>query len=58
MLLATGMRLIAEDAWWDAEWGTGKDGKGRNKLGICLMAIRKELRTAVDSLGGPSGTPK
>ena len=44
MLLDTGMRRIVDRAPWDANWGTGHDGKGFNKLGVCLMALRAELR--------------
>jgi ribA/ribD-fused uncharacterized protein len=46
MLLATGNKRIVEAAMWDANWGAGRDGKGRNKLGACLMALRAELRAA------------
>jgi ribA/ribD-fused uncharacterized protein len=44
MLLATGQRRIVEASPWDANWGAGRDGKGLNKLGACLMALRAELR--------------
>jgi len=43
-LLATGNEEIAEDSPYDAEWGLGKDGKGKNLLGKAWMEIRNELK--------------
>jgi len=45
-LLKTGNYLIIEDAgkWDDCEWGIGKRGKGKNKLGLALMLVRNKLR--------------
>lgn len=43
-LLATGDRLLIEGNWWnDKVWGIS-NGRGENRLGIILMAIRAELR--------------
>ena len=46
MLLETGDEVIAEDAreWDDTEWGLGKSGKGKNKLGKAIMQVRQEIR--------------
>lgn len=44
LLLSTGSEEIAEDSPWDAIWGLGKDGKGKNLLGKALMEIRDILR--------------
>ena len=43
-LLATGDEELVENAPWDYYWGSGKDGTGKNRLGIILMEIRKKLR--------------
>ncbi|MBD2580637.1 NADAR domain-containing protein [Oscillatoria sp. FACHB-1406] len=43
ILLNTGDELLVENAPNDYYWGCGKDGSGKNKLGITLMAVRKEL---------------
>lgn len=43
MLLATGNRMIVENAPMDAYWGCGSDGTGLNKLGRILMDVRNEL---------------
>lgn len=43
-LIATGDEYLAEDnTWGDNIWGT-VDGKGENRLGIILMAIRRRLQ--------------
>ncbi len=44
LLLATGDRMIVENAPMDAYWGCGPDGSGLNRLGQILMAVREELR--------------
>ncbi|MCP2728999.1 NADAR family protein [Limnofasciculus baicalensis] len=44
ILLATGDELIVENAPGDYYWGCGKDGSGKNKLGLILMAVRERLR--------------
>ena len=43
LLLATGTKLIAENAPMDAYWGIGPDGQGLNRLGEILMQVREEL---------------
>lgn len=43
-LLATGDEEIIEQTTRDKYWGCGSDGQGLNKLGLILMAVRKELR--------------
>ena len=36
-LIATGDEELVEDSPWDSYWGNGKDGRGRNRLGVLLM---------------------
>ena len=42
-LLATGNLHLAEASPCDYYWGTGKSGKGKNRLGVLLMQVRSEL---------------
>ena len=42
-LLGTAKLELKEDAPWDSYWGTGKTGKGKNRMGILLMKLRSEL---------------
>ena len=44
---ATGQEKLVEDSPWDSFWGCGRDGKGKNQLGILLMELRAELRRPV-----------
>jgi hypothetical protein len=44
LLLSTGTRLLMEDSPYDTYWGSGKNGKDRNRLGVLLMELREELR--------------
>ena len=44
ILLATGNAKIIEDSPVDYYWGCGKNGTGKNRLGILLMRLRDELR--------------
>lgn len=44
MLLETGNETLIEAAPNDYYWGCGETGTGRNRLGVLLMEIRKELR--------------
>ncbi|KAH3757546.1 Swarming motility protein ybiA [Pelomyxa schiedti] len=44
ILLSTGDSPIAERAPYDAYWGDGPDGKGKNMLGKILQELRTELR--------------
>lgn len=43
-LLATGDEVLIEDSPIDWYWGCGADGTGKNKLGMILMEVRKEIR--------------
>ena len=44
LLLSTGDEEIIENAPGDYYWGCGKDGTGKNKLGLILMEVRERLR--------------
>lgn len=44
LLDATGQEKLIHYAPWDTFWGSGRDGKGKNKLGVLLMELRAELR--------------
>ena len=46
ILLATGDEPIVENAPGDYYWGCGKDGTGRNQLGLTLIQVREILRQA------------
>jgi ribA/ribD-fused uncharacterized protein len=48
VLLGTGDEEIVENAPGDYYWGCGKDGSGKNMLGIILMEVRAELRKRQD----------
>ena len=43
LLLSTGAEEIIENAPGDYYWGCGKDGSGKNRLGVLLMRVREEL---------------
>lgn len=43
LLLSTGNAELVEDAAHDDYWGCGKDGSGKNMLGIILMEVRDHL---------------
>jgi ribA/ribD-fused uncharacterized protein len=43
-LLNTGDAQIIENAPGDYYWGIGKNGSGKNRLGVLLMQIRELLR--------------
>ena len=43
-LLATGDAKLIEDSLVDWYWGRGADHKGKNMLGVLLMALRDKLR--------------
>ncbi|MEI5908510.1 NADAR domain-containing protein [Bacillus spongiae] len=47
LLLSTGDQDIIEKTSNDYYWGCGKDGSGKNMLGIILMEIREQLRKKV-----------
>jgi N-glycosidase YbiA len=44
VLLGTGDEEIVENAPNDYYWGCGKDGTGKNQLGLTLMQVRDRLR--------------
>jgi ribA/ribD-fused uncharacterized protein len=44
ILLGTGEEELVENAPHDYYWGCGKDGSGRNQLGLILMEVREILR--------------
>lgn len=44
-LLSTGNATIIEASPYDYYWGEGKDGSGKNMLGVLLMEVREELKT-------------
>jgi len=44
LLLATGNAELVENTQGDIYWGCGKDGTGKNRLGILLMELREQLR--------------
>ncbi len=43
LLRATGEALLTEASPKDGYWGTGADGRGKNRLGELLMQVRAEL---------------
>ncbi len=51
ILLETDDDEIVENAPGDYYWGIGKDGSGKNMLGIILMEVRAELLSELPSTG-------
>lgn len=46
-LLATGEKYLEETNWWnDTFWGKNLEGEGENHLGVLLMKVRANLRSA------------
>jgi hypothetical protein len=43
-LMETGDKELIEDSPYDYYWGIGRNGTGKNRLGILLMKVREELR--------------
>ncbi|MCM1232781.1 MAG: NADAR family protein [Ruminococcus flavefaciens] len=43
ILLSTGKEILIEKTSDDYYWGCGKDGSGKNMLGVILMEVREEL---------------
>lgn len=43
LLLATGSNKLVENTTGDFYWGCGRDGSGKNKLGVILMETREKL---------------
>lgn len=52
-LIATGSEELIEFAPWDDYWGNGRDGKGKNMLGQCLMAVRNIYGGTAFKIGWP-----
>lgn len=44
ILFSTGEESIVERTTSDYYWGCGKDGSGKNMLGVILMEVREELK--------------
>ncbi len=44
VLLSTGDEEIVENSPSDYYWGCGKDGSGKNRVGVILMEVREKLR--------------
>jgi ribA/ribD-fused uncharacterized protein len=43
LLLKTGSEELIEQSPWDSYWGSGRTGKGKNRMGHLLMKLRSEL---------------
>lgn len=43
ILLSTGKEILIEKTSDDYYWGCGKNGSGKNMLGVILMEVREEL---------------
>jgi len=43
-LMKTDPEVLVEDSPIDSYWGCGKDGTGKNMLGLTLMKVRQELK--------------
>jgi N-glycosidase YbiA len=43
LLLKTGSEELIEQSPWDSYWGSGRTGKGKNRMGFLLMKLRLEL---------------
>lgn len=50
LLLSTGKRRLVENSPFDAYWGIGKQGTGKNRLGILLMELREDLKKLCSSV--------
>lgn len=48
VLVSTGDEEIVENSPIDYYWGCGKDGSGKNKLGLILMEVREILRQRIE----------
>ena len=48
VLLSTGDEELVENSPIDYYWGCGKDGSGKNKLGLILMEVREILRQRIE----------
>lgn len=47
ILLGTANETLVENSPIDYYWGCGKDGSGKNKLGLILMEVREVLRSEI-----------
>ena len=43
LLKSTGTTPLKEKAFWDSFWGTGRNGKGKNRMGALLEQLREEI---------------
>lgn len=43
VLMSTGQKPLIDHTPSDSYWGDGADGKGKNLLGVILMAVRKRI---------------
>ncbi len=43
LLLKTGEEELIENSPWDSYWGSGRTGKGKNRMGALLMKLRSEF---------------
>lgn len=50
-LLATGAEELHHESNHDLYWGRARDGRGENRLGVILMALRADLAKADDAEG-------
>lgn len=53
LLLQTGEAKLVENSPYDDYWGTGKDGRGQNRLGVLLMQLRNQLRSEAEKASVP-----
>ena len=43
LLKSTNNAILKEKSPWDSYWGTGRYGKGKNRMGVLLMMTRSTL---------------
>jgi hypothetical protein len=43
LLKSTGTTILKEQSPWDSYWGTGRTGKGQNRMGALLMQLRAAI---------------
>lgn len=60
VLQQTGQRPLVDHTPTDSYWGDGADGKGKNLLGVVLMAVRKRIvhEEAKNKKGGAASRSK
>ena len=51
LLVSTEDKVLIHTAPWDAFWGSGKDGKGQNRLGKMTMEVRTVIQQEVKLRG-------